>query len=104
VSQSEGKTAYVLSDGPGREPDLETDDINVVATAVGRLGSTGSLNYVAVRIGDRVKVSGLKPILKAIEENPNWELALLQRGRGTRAGIVLHHLDRNDPDGQGTGT
>ena len=97
VSQSKGKTDYIFSDGAGREADIKTNDIDAIVKAIGRLGSTGSLNYIAIRLDGQVKITSILPLLKAIENNANWELAVLQRGGGIGAGIALHHLDRNDP-------
>jgi hypothetical protein len=97
VSESNNQTDYILSDGPGREADIETSDIDDIVKAIGELGRTGSMNYIAVRVHGQIKIDSLRPILKAIEANPTWELEVLQRGDGIRAGIALHHLDNNDP-------
>lgn len=97
VSESKGQVAYVLSDGPGREPDVQTSDMNEIVKEIGRLGHTGSMNYIAIRVRGQIKMSSIQPILNAIEANPTWELAILQRNDDIGSGVFLHHLDNNDP-------
>lgn len=97
VSESKGQVAYILSDGPGGRPDIETSDVSEIVKEIGRLGHTGSVNYIAMRVRGEIKISTLQPILNAIEANPNSELAILQMEDGKWAGIPLHHLDNNDP-------
>lgn len=98
ISKSEGTTEYVLSDGPVGESDIKTKNIDKVVKAIGQLGATGSSNYVAIKTRGGVKTSDLLPIFTAIEKNPYWELVVLEKGGGTIANIVGHHLDKNDPN------
>ena len=69
VSEGEGKVVYILSDGPGREPDVQTSDRSEIVKEIEQLGDTGSMNYIAIRARGQIKLSSIQPILEPIEAN-----------------------------------